>query len=335
MKKNRLLTGMAIAAMIAALFSACSSSDSAQNRYMEPPKSEAANYDEYPLGAADSDELIQNLPLLTPTYSMGKKLVYTVDMRLQTTEFESGTKKLLTVTRDLGGYLQSAHVEGRSLYNPGADRFASYVLRIPSEQLADFLGMMEDRYNLVMLDQQSQDVTVRYGYADDRLFELEEQAKRLEEMLEETQGADERLDIERELTDIQSQISGFDASKAAMDSGVLFSTVAVALYEVNPNNIGEQPKETFGVRLDRASSGSVDNMIGFLQGLVLLIVAIWPALVVTAIIGGAILLVIRLGKKRRVKIMKKHRNSSPSASDTENGYCVGMDEKNHEEHTED
>jgi len=140
---KRIFSGSIILLLALFTFAACSSGASPAERsastsaYSAP---EAAYGGDYEI----TDEADTSLPLLTPSNPDGTKIVYTVTMELQTTEFEAGTRSLLNVVRDMGGYVQNTYIEGRSLYDLEGERFASYTLRIPSESLAEFLVTMED-----------------------------------------------------------------------------------------------------------------------------------------------------------------------------------------------
>lgn len=242
------------------------------------------------------------LPLVTPSNAEGSKIVYTVDLWLETTAFAEGTRKLLDVVVEKGGYVESTHIEGRSLYNEDVERYASYTLRIPSEHLADFLVIMEDNYNLVQLVQQSQNITDQYQETDTRLEDLKEQEKRLTEALGKTEDTQELLDLERELAGVQSDISSLTASSGRMDNAVIYSTVAVHLSEVIPSKSLQESGIPFGDRLSKTANGSWTGFVGFCQGLFLFIIAALPVLVVLGVIAAITLLVMRAVRKSNGKL---------------------------------
>jgi len=251
---------------------------------------------------ATEGEGLANLPLVTPSNAEGSKIVYTVDLWLQTTTFAEGARKLLDVVTEKGGYVESAHIEGRSLYDEDAERYASYTLRIPSEHLAEFLVIMEDNYNLVQLDQQSQNITDQYQETDTRLEDLREQEKRLTAALAETEDTQALLALERELAAIKSEISSLTASSGKMDNAVIYSKVTIYLSEFIPSKSVQESGVPFGDRLSKTASGSWRGFVGFCQGLLLFIIAALPVLVVLGVIAVIILLVMRADRKSGGKL---------------------------------
>jgi len=296
---KRIFSGSIILLLALFTFAACSSGASPAERsastsaYSAP---EAAYGGDYEMtGEADT-----SLPLLTPSNPDGTKIVYTVTMELQTTEFEAGTRSLLNVVRDMGGYVQNTYIEGRSLYDLEGERFASYTLRIPSESLAEFLVTMEDNYNLLRLRQDSQDISRQYAQTDDLLGVLREQEERLKAMLGETEDAEEKLALEQELRDVQYEISSLASSSGGMEHAVIYSTVTIQLYEVIPENIPvDTTKEPFSTRASETSSRSWSRFADFCQGVVLLFITLLPGIVVLVIIAAIVLVILHIVKRKK------------------------------------
>ena len=82
-----------------------------------------------------SDESIVQFPILTPSQADGRKMIYTVTVYLQTTDFMQGARKLLDTVGNLDGYILSANVDGRDMRYPEVERRADYEFRVPTEQL--------------------------------------------------------------------------------------------------------------------------------------------------------------------------------------------------------
>lgn len=277
------------------------------------PPSEAAPSEEmaeYDYSGEMQDE--RELPLLTPSTSDGTRMVYTAELHLQTIEFDKGTRDLLNTVREMGGHVLSAYVQGRSLYTPDVERSARYILRIPSDNLADFLVTMEDNYNLWQMSQESQDITRQYAQTDSQLDYLREQEASLQTTLESTEDAEQRLAIEQELAGVRAQIAASTASVQAMESDTVYSNVTIHMFEVLADRLPipeeEETPLTFSEKLSRTTNTSMENGLAFLQGVLLFFIAALPALIVLAVMGAVAWLIYRWWKKRSAKSASVHGN---------------------------
>jgi len=239
------------------------------------------------------------LPILTPGES-GKMFEYTVTLNLQTTYFMSGMRKLLNTAGETGGYLLFANVQGHDLHHPYVERYGNFMLRIPSERLSEFIIVMENNFNVWHFTQSTEDSTARFDRTALQLDDLHEHERQLIEALAETDDSDERIHIQRWLSEVRDSIRSAEAAQALILDNVIYSTVHVQLFEVilTPDDYVPAPPPTFGDRLSGAVSRSADVFVAFGQGLLLIIIAIAPVLLILAVAGGVALLAIRIVKKR-------------------------------------
>jgi len=270
-----------------------------------------------PSGGATPNESAAALPILTPS-DTDRRIVYTVEMQVQTENFISGINRLVGTVGDLGGYVVSAHVYGHDLRDTDAERFAWYIFRLPTEHLAEFIVIIENNYNLVYLWQASDDITISYEHGNFTLDDLREQEERLKEELNDTElEAFEKIALERELSDVQATIRNLEVHQSAMDDNILYSTINVTLNEVifveeiedEDEEEDEEPVElTFGERFNQAVSGSWGGFLSFSQGFLIVLIKILPVLVVLGIIALITVLIIRKYKKWRTANPKKQKN---------------------------
>lgn len=269
-----------------------------------PAPSYDAYHDDYEYPNEAEAGSAMPLPLLTPSGADGKKIVYTVTLWLQTTGFDAGTRTLLNTVVDMGGYVQSAYINGRDLRNPDIERDATYTFRIPSENLSEFLVVMEDNYTLWRLEQESQDITAKSNQTDTRLNDLLEQEKRLLEDIAAATESREKLSLERQLADVQASISGLDASRTSMDNAVIYSTVTIRLFEVILYEPEAERQVSFAERLGLTVNNSLNWFVAFCQGFLLVLIALAPVIVILAVIAAIVLLVMRLVRRRGGRIKK-------------------------------
>ena len=273
-----------------------------------------------PDSAGNEGEGAVPLPLLPPSISGGKRIVYTVDVQIQTTAFMSGIRTLLTAVGNMEGYVESANVQGRDMRTPDTERSANYTLRMYSERLSDFLVILEDNYNLVSLRQTSTDVSANYRHGDSTLDDLRDQEARLLRDLENTRlDAEDRLEFEQRLAQVQSSIRSYERQQYTLNDDVLYSTVNVQLREVifiedaEEEEAEEIPELTFGERLSVAVERAIDGFVAFCQGFLIVLIRFLPILIILiilAIIAYLVYRVVRLLIERYRKKNLSHKNTT-------------------------
>ena len=251
------------------------------------------------------------LPILTPSNSRGLRYVYTIDLKLQTTSFMAGIRTLLSTIGRMEGYVESADVHGRDLHVPPHERDAEYTFRLYTERLADFIEVIEDNYNILSLKQRSENVTGDYEYGDSAIDDFRRQEARLLTALENTRlEAQDRLDLEKQLANVQSSIRYYEREQIGYDDGILYSTIKVQLFEVIFPEVVEEveeeivvePEPTFGERFREAASRSWKGFTAFCQGLLIVLIRIAPVVFIILVLAVIGLLVYRgvrrAGRKR-------------------------------------
>ena len=127
-----------------------------------------------------------------------------------------------------------------------------------------------------------------------RLSALEAQRDRLNALADQAETTADLLEIESQLSDVQYQLESYTCQLRSMDQQVSYSTVDIYLREVatlTPTGV------TFGERIADAFGGGWDAFVGFLQGLVIALVYLWPVL----LIAVAVVFILRKVWKKRPK----------------------------------
>ena len=258
--------------------------------------------------AADSGSSVP-LPILTPSDSRGRQMIYSVVMQLQTTDFREGDRLLKNTISDMGGFIVNSQYHGRDIRTPEVERSAIYTLRLPTDRLAEFIVIMEDNNNLYSLWQASDDVTVSHSHGGLTLSDLREQEARLRNALYDLdpEASDsDRLELERALTDVQSDIRSIEAQLSMMEDDVLYSTITVHLFEVIFVEHEDFVELTFGERFSQQASRSWDGFVAFCQGFLIVLIRILPTLLILGVITAATVLIVRVCLKRsKAKIAQR------------------------------
>ena len=250
-------------------------------------------------------------PILTPSDAGGRRLIYTVDMQLQTTDFMAGIRLLYNTISELGGFIMSEQVNGRDMRNPGYERSASYSFRLFTDNLPEFIVILEDNYNLLGRQLSADEITASYEHTGFTLGDLREQEERIKAALDDEELDDDaRVDLEKALMEVQAFIRSLEMQQSTMDDDILYSFINVRLYEVifiEEEEIEEEEEVvlTFGERFLEEVLRSGNSFIAFLQGLLIVIIRILPTLLVLGVIATITILIIRKYKKWRIANPKK------------------------------
>lgn len=242
-----------------------------------------------------------------------RKLITTVNISVQTKEFDVLQKSIETSVEELGGYIESSEIYYNSYsyyrssdpsnYTPH-DRSASYVLRIPEKRLDEFLTKLHAGSNVTEESKSVTDITLDYVDTAAHKKALQTEARSLEKMLEKAKELDDIVKIQSRLTEVRYQINSIESQLRTYDNKVDYSTVRldvseVTIYQQAPDATAWE-KISIGFRnsLHSVGTGFADFGIWFIIHI--------PQLIVAAVIILLAVLVIRKAlKNRRTKVKSK------------------------------
>ena len=226
-------------------------------------------------GAAASqaaDQAQQNLP------SLDRMIIRTVTMTLAVGNVQEAFHKVEQIVGEQSGYLS-----GSQIRQDGDRMTATMTLRVPADQATyqatlDRLRGIAER--VVDEQAQAQDVTEEYVDLDARLRTLRASEESLLALIGKATRVEDILQIQRELTNVRSQIEQIQGRKQALERRADLATINVTLREVGAfSRPGWSPGATF--------EEAVRALGAALRGLA--VFAIW-LLVFSPIWGGFLLL---------------------------------------------
>lgn len=252
---------------------------------------------------ATSGGLGGQVPATTETESgeQDRKIIYSVDLSLQTTAFDDAVQEVSAITEASGGFIQHSDVEGADLNNKYFTRTAMFTARVPSDELDNFVNQLSSMFHMVRQQKSSSDITDTYYDTQARLNSLRVQEERLLAMLESADELQYLLEVERELADVLYQIESISSSLKRMESSVRYSTVTIHLREVSAYTADQPTAEpaTFSERAQETLGDSWQGFLLFGQGILLGAIALVPFLPLLAIIGVVVFLLVRRARRRR------------------------------------
>jgi len=243
-----------------------------------------------------------------------RKLIRTVNMDVETLEFDNLLAYVEKDTRQAGGYIEEMNVYNGSRYSYSYrqngyynDRTASLTLRIPKDKMDDFLTDVAENSNILRRSEKEVDVTLAYVDLESHKEVLLAEQERLIALMEQAESIEDMITLESRLSDIRYQIESMESKLRTYDNQVEYSTLYLSITEVveftevkqEEKNIWQRIGEGFVESMKDIGEGITDGFVAFVVGL--------PYLVVISAIGFAMFFVARFFV-RRIKKRKSIKN---------------------------
>ncbi len=164
------------------------------------------------------------------------------------------------------------------------------------------LGQMEHtKYERQL---QGQDVTEEYVDLASRLKAKQVVEKRLLGFMDKAVNAGDLLKFSSQLAEVQEQIEQIQGRMRYLDQNVAYSTVSLRLYQpIESTDPGLVTKDKpFTERMGITLQKSMDAVVVFFQGLVLVLIAIFPFIVILLIVGIPLLYYYRKQKRKKIDL---------------------------------
>lgn len=224
------------------------------------------------------------------TSASGRKLIRTVNLSMETLEFESFVSALQKAVAKTGGYIESSDISGNS-YNYSRNRYASFTCRIPSAKLDGFLGTVGGIGNVTSSYENQDDVTLSYVDTEARVASLQTEYDRLLELLSKAENIDSVIALEQRLSDVRYQLESYKSQLRTYDNLVDYSTVTISASEVQrvtspeEKSVWARISTDFSDNLYDVGTGLVDFFVWF--------VSATPYFAVLAVIALIIVLIVK------------------------------------------
>lgn len=243
------------------------------------------------------------------------KLVYRCTVDIETLNFDESYSSLQELMSEYNCIVESEDFGDDSVsyfYTNyySSDKYISgktdtIIIRVPSDNYKNFVNDYGKLGNIVSKNQTVENITQKYYDTTSQVNGLKEQMARLEGMLEQATEIEDMITINKEITDLQSQINSLTTQIITMDTDVAYSYVTLTLEEVVEYTDMESPVKT-NTFVDRLKNQCIDTWKGFLQfleNLIFAIISLIPAIVIL----GVIYIIIRITCKAKIKAWKEKR----------------------------
>ncbi|MDE6015486.1 MAG: DUF4349 domain-containing protein [Acetatifactor sp.] len=332
MKKNRnfgvrwMAAGLAAAVMLG--FGGCGSgSPSGKNMYLAEPQAMATNdayyseesvnygYDAMNMDMAAADSMTEGYSSASvqkadsSAYFDTRKLIKTVNLDVETQEFDGLLNSLEAQVEQLGGYIESMNTYNGSRYSYSsreATRTSNLTVRIPQKELSGFVDAVSAAGNVVSRSENVEDVTLSYVDIESRKKSLETELERLQSFLEKAESLEDIITLEDRMSTVRYQLESMASQLRTYDNKVDFATVYMSIREVKELTPVEE--ETAWERLTGGFMESLkDVKDGFVEFFIWIVVhipylAVWAAVILIIVV--VIKLIIRRNRRKKAEKTK-------------------------------
>lgn len=214
----------------------------------------------------------------------------------------------------LGGYIESSGIYNNNSYG-GSTRNGNLCARVPDDKIDEFMNTAFADGTVTSMNENTEDVTLRYSELTSRVESLETEKQRLNDLMKTAPDVESIIAIEARLSEVRSEIENIRSNLRNMDNRITYSTVWININEVKV--IEPTKKATF---FERIKSGFAANTRDFIEGvgdfIIWFITNIFSILLFAAIVTGIVLLIKKLvsGKKAK-KTAKKAKKKDESKSE--------------------
>lgn len=250
---------------------------------------------------------------VNPTKTSGEKLIVTMNLGIETLEFDKFIELLERKSIEGGGYIESSSSENNS-YRSERLKYATYTLRIPNNVLDDFVTIIGNSANIINKTTNTENVTLAYYDSESRKKALEIQQERLLKLLEKADKIEDIIELESRLSEVTYQLESQNTILRNYDNLVAYSTLHVSVYEVERETKVAKESTT-----QKMISGLSDTLYEIRQGIEsfgvyivtnLPYLVFWGVVIAVGIITGR-----RIYRKKR---MNHTLNETISSKENEN-----------------
>lgn len=325
-KMNQKRTGLCLTGLLlaASLFTGCGSS---KESYSAAAAENSAAYDtggvyattdtaaaaemDYEFSMSEEAKLEEAGmgPLEENVQATERKLIKTVDLSVETEEYDTLLANLEQQIAGLGGYIEYQNQYNGSYYSGYQEtRDAFMQIRIPVEHMDEFVVNVGEWTNIRNKEERVEDVTLQYVDLESRKKALTTEQDRLLELLEKAESVEDIISIEARLSDVRYELESMESQLRTLNNQIDYSTINLSIQEVRRLT----PTEEKSV-WDKMRNGFVKTIYNIGDdieyGFIWFVVNI-PYFIIWIVIIVVVILVFRAWRKKRRK--KQAQQDTPT-----------------------
>lgn len=233
-----------------------------------------------------------------------RKLIRTINVELETENFDELRAALEKKLNEVGGYIDNEYTYFGSAYGGNSEKYATITVRVPDEKVDAFVGDVSGVGNMVSKTTNTQDVTLSYVDTEGKRDMYLAEEKSLLALLEKAESTEDIAYLISRLSEVRYNIETMESTLRTYDNLVDLATVNFDIREVKvytpteekPQTTGEKLKQQFGDNMKDVLESFRDFGVGVVVNLPYII----RFLLVSGIIVGGCFLIIR-GIVKKIK----------------------------------
>ena len=308
MKKRTGILALALAALLAAGCGGADKSSAAMSASVNEAAMDTAAADYGGYEESYDDAVTDTSGIETPVNN-GQKLIKTVDLTMETREFDTLLTNIQEKVTELGGYTENSNISGNSYYGRG-NRYAWLRLRIPVEKLDSFVTTVSELGNVTNKNESVDDITLQYVDTESHKKALETEQDRLLTLMEQAENIDDIIQIESRLSKIRYELQNYESTLRTYDNQVNYSTVTIDINEVDRES--SPVKQSFGSELKTRLTDNLYHLGQSLRAFAIWFLASLPYFVILAAVAFIVIKVVRKLIWKKPIFHKKKTQEDPT-----------------------
>ena len=231
-----------------------------------------------------------------------RKLIRNANVNVETKTYDDFTAALEQQMASHGAYVQNGETNGSA---ERGNRWASYTIRIPENRYTSFLSVVSEMGTVTYKSESVQDVTMEYTDVEARIRALEVEHDTLLSILEKCERLEDVITVQSRITEVQYQLDSYQSRLRRYDDLISYCTVYLSVNEVERVTVppaeltlGERIREDLAENCAEIAEDAEDFAVWFVSSLPFF--GIW-----IVVIGGVVLVALRLGKRSRRKLKER------------------------------
>lgn len=235
-------------------------------------------------------------------------LVYSCDVKIDTLDYEKSIGAFKAGLQEIGGFVESEYysdgVEDYGYYVEESKKTKNYTatVRIPSIKYDSFVGSLGELGDVRSQKATVENVSQEYKDAGIQLEILKAKEASYLKMLKKAKTTNEIVTIQDTLTELQVQIEQLKSRMQKIETDVAYSFINIEISEVTKYRDKPKKTATFFQRLSNTVADTTSGFLEFLEGLLFVIIRLFPYVVFLAIVLPIIFRIKKWYKKRHSKV---------------------------------
>lgn len=301
--KNLLITALALFVMFAAV--ACASSAQPAADAVSVHDSDSGAVAEVVQTGLDSQS-VSDYNYSAANNADSRLLIRNVSITLETATYQTTYDSIIEAISKNGAYIENSNVTGTGKKNNLHE--ATIVIRVPAENMDALIKALDGNGTVTSSSESVQDVTLEYIDMESRISSLKTERDSITKLLEQADDLDTILELQDKISEINYEIENYESSLLVMQNQITYSTLTLNIKEVIEETEVADSEEvrntTLGDKMWAALKGSLNFLLILGQGILIVLSALLPVIVIIGI-PVTIVLIVRHRKKKAKKEEEK------------------------------